>query len=147
VEAWQFNSLDNPLLDPEEVEEARRTTDPRTFRQEWEASFEALKGRAYYAFDRKVHVGDVALEPSLPVCVSFDFNINPATAVICQARHGEVRVWREVFLTHEGGEATRAAATASARLLAGCQAGRVRCGSTAIHRGSQARRQGRAITP
>lgn len=115
--SWQFSSLANPLLDPAEVEEARRTTDPRTFRQEWDASFEALKGRAYYAFERKRHVGHVNLEPSLPVCISFDFNINPATAVICQAHHGNVRVWREVFLTHEGGEATRASARVARQFL------------------------------
>jgi hypothetical protein len=115
--SWQRKSLDNPLLDPEEVEEAKRTTDPRTFRQEWEASFEALKGRAYYAFDRQRHVGDVTLIPEVPVCIAFDFNINPATAVLCQHVQGEVRVWREVFLTHEGGEATRSAATAARNWL------------------------------
>ena len=116
--SWQFKSLDNPLLDPEEVDEARRTTDPRTFRQEWEASFEALKGRAYYAFDRKVHVQPVQLEPALPACVSFDFNIHPATAIIGQGRNGEAWVWREVFILHAGGEATRASATAARELLA-----------------------------
>lgn len=115
--SWQFKSIENPILDASEVDAARRTTDPRTFKQEWEASFEALAGRAYYAFDRKRHIGDVHLEPGLPACISFDFNINPATAVICQARHGEVRVWREVFLPHEGGEATRSAARKAREFL------------------------------
>jgi hypothetical protein len=115
--SWQFKSTDNPLLDPGEIDEARRTTDPRTFRQEWEASFEALKGRAYYTFDRTVHVQTVALEPALPVCIGFDFNINPSTAVIWQYHGQDVSVWREVFITHAGGEATLAAATAAQRLL------------------------------
>lgn len=115
--SWQFRSLDNPLLDPNEVEDARRTTDPRTFRQEWEASFEALKGRAYYAFDRNVHIAPVELIPGLPVCLSFDFNINPATATIGQAHGDEPWFWREVFVTHAGGEATRASATAARELL------------------------------
>jgi hypothetical protein len=53
----------------------------------------------------------------LPACISFDFNINPATAVIWQHQHGWVRAWREVWLTHSGGEATRASATAAKALL------------------------------
>jgi len=116
--SWQYKSIENPLLDLEEIEEARRTTDPRTFRQEWEASFEALKGRAYYAFDRKLHVAPVELESGLPVCLSFDFNINPATCVLGQAHGDEPWFWREVFTTHAGGEATRASAMAAKDLLA-----------------------------
>ena len=94
-QSWQFRSVDNPLLDLEEIEEARRTTDPRTFRQEWEASFEALSGRAYYAFERGAHVGAVDLVAGLPVCIAFDFNINPACAVIGQ-KHGDEAWFRNV---------------------------------------------------
>lgn len=115
--SWQYKSLDNPLLDLEEVEEARRTTDPRTFRQEWEASFEALAGRAYYAFSRQLDVRPVTLEAALPVAISFDFNVNPATCIIGQRRQDECRVWREVFITHAGGEATHASATKARELL------------------------------
>lgn len=111
--SWQFRSIENPLLDAEEIAEARATTDPRTFRQEWEASFEALSGRAYYAFDRKTHVKPVELQNELPVCLSFDFNINPATAMLGQGYGADAWVWKEVFVTHAGGEATRAAAMAA----------------------------------
>lgn len=115
--SWQFQSRDNPLIDEEEVLEAQRTTDPRTFRQEWEASFENIAGRAYYAFDRKIHVGTVELERSLPVSVSFDFNVQPATCVIGQGLRDECRVWREAFLLHRGGEATLASASAAKAFL------------------------------
>jgi hypothetical protein len=117
-QAWQFKSVDNPLLDPVEIEEARRTTDPRTFRQEWEASFEALAGRVYYAFQRATHVAPVTLDPALPVCLAFDFNIDPATCVIGQQQGQHVRVWREVRITHAGGEATKATALRAQQLVA-----------------------------
>ena len=117
--SFQFKSLDNPFLDPAEIAEARRTTDPRTFRQEWEASFEALAGRVYYAFHRDVHVQPVALDAAAPVAIAFDFNVDPATATIGQRFGEQVRVWREVFVTHAGGEATRAAARAVRGLLDG----------------------------
>lgn len=109
--SWQFKSIDNPFFDQGELEEARLDTDPRTFRQEYEASFEAIAGRAYYAFHRGTHVQPVALERSLPVAVSFDFNVHPATAVIGQKVGDECRVWREVWIEHAGGEATRASAS------------------------------------
>lgn len=115
--AWQFRSVDNPLMDPEEVEDARATTDPRTFRQEWEASFEAMAGRAYYAFDRRHDVRPVELQRGFPVAISFDFNINPATAIVGQAFGDQCAVWRESFIPLAGGEATRASALSVKQLL------------------------------
>jgi hypothetical protein len=107
-QSWQFRTRDNPYIDPAEIEEAKATTDVRTFHQEWEASFEALAGRAYYAFARATHVKPVELRKDLAACCSFDFNVDPATAIIGQ-REGDVpRVWREVKVRHAGGEATRA---------------------------------------
>jgi terminase large subunit-like protein len=118
-DSWQFQSLANVFLPAlsEMIENSRRTMDPRSFRQEWEASFEALSGRVYYAFKRQVHMKSVTLEPTLPVCVAFDFNVNPCTAVIGQPFRDECRVWREVFLKDYGGEATSATALKAKQLL------------------------------
>jgi hypothetical protein len=115
--SWQFRSLDNPFLDPDEVEEARRDTDPRTFRQEWEASFEAISGRAYYTFHRGSDVGDVVLDHAHPVCVSFDFNVQPAVATIGQKVGRRGQLWREVWIEHAGGESTKATAARACELL------------------------------
>lgn len=115
--SWQYKTTDNPFIDPMEIEEAKNDSDERTFRQEYEASFESLSGRAYYAFARQHNVKPVMLRPSDPVCVFFDFNINPATAGIAQ-RDGDLgRVYREVKIRHAGGEATRAAARLVRELL------------------------------
>lgn len=119
--SWQFKTAEAPHIKRrlDYLEQMRREMDPRSFRQEFEASFESLAGRVYYAFQRAVHVKPVRLEPGLPVCVSFDFNVNPATAVIGQRLRDECRVWREVFLTHTGGEATRACVAAVHQALRG----------------------------
>lgn len=116
--SWQHMSRENPFLDAGEIEAARAETDPRTFRQEWEASFEALAGRVYWAFDRSQHVGTTVLRPDLPVAVTFDFNYNPATAVIGQRVGHEAVVLHEVFLPFRGGEATIASASACKAWLA-----------------------------
>lgn len=115
--SWQFKTEDAPHIDKKLLAQWRSEMDPRSYRQEFGASFEAMAGRAYYAFERKVHVGSVQLLVGIPVSISFDFNINPCTAVIGQGHRDEARIFREVFVTHSGGEATRAAATAARDVL------------------------------
>lgn len=121
--SWQFRTIDGavqpwgPML-RSEIDDARRDLDERTFRQEYEASFEALSGRVYYAFARERQARPVVLDRYAPVCVSFDFNIDPATAVIGQVdAEGRCAVWREVYLNHCGGEATLSAARRVTTLL------------------------------
>ena len=46
-EAFTFCSLDNPTLDPAEIEEARRDLSASNFRQEYEASFSASGGAIF----------------------------------------------------------------------------------------------------
>ena len=41
-ESWHFTSYDNPLLDPEEINTAKKSMSSYAFRQEFMASFEAL---------------------------------------------------------------------------------------------------------
>jgi len=43
-EAFQYNSTDNPLIDPEEIKVARDTMSTQAFRQEFEASFVSFTG-------------------------------------------------------------------------------------------------------
>ena len=43
-EAFQYNSTDNPILDPEEIQVARETMSTQAFRQEFEASFVSFTG-------------------------------------------------------------------------------------------------------
>lgn len=82
---WAFFTWPSREVLPEaEIESARRTMDPRTFRQEYEASFENATGRVYYAFDRQQNVKeppkDIAEAGGL--LVGIDFNVNPMSACI-----------------------------------------------------------------
>jgi len=43
-EAFQYNSTDNPILDPDEIAVARETMSTQAFRQEFEASFVSFTG-------------------------------------------------------------------------------------------------------
>ena len=44
AQVWTFKTTDNPFLDPEEIEQARKTSSKAAFRQEYEASFSVTGG-------------------------------------------------------------------------------------------------------
>lgn len=97
--SWQFKTSDSPFIPFAEIERARRDLDPRTFRQEFEASFETIAGRVYYPFKRETHVGNYPFNPRLPIWIGMDFNIDPMSCAIMQPQpNGEVWVVDELVL-------------------------------------------------
>ncbi len=96
--SWQFPTISSPFIPLEEIEEARRDMDPKSFRQEFEASFETMSGRVYHQFDRHIHVDDLAFDPSLPIWIGVDFNVDPMSAVILQPQtNGEIWALDEIY--------------------------------------------------
>jgi hypothetical protein len=103
--SWQFKSIDSPFVPEEEIEEARRDMDEKTFKQELEASFETMGGRVYYPFDRRIHTGDYPFNPQLPIWIGQDFNRDPMTSVIIQPqRNGQIWVVDEIVLKNSSTE-------------------------------------------
>jgi hypothetical protein len=97
--SWQFPTITSPFIPVSEIEEARADMDERSFRQEFEASFETMSGRVYYPFDRKVHVGKFEFNPALPIWVGQDFNIDPMSSFIAQPQdNNDVLVVDEISL-------------------------------------------------
>lgn len=96
--SWQFPTIVSPFIPEHEIIQARQDMDPRTFRQEFEASFESVSGRVYYPFDRRIHVKkDIAFNPSLPIWVGMDFNIDPMSMVVMQEQpNGEIWIVDEI---------------------------------------------------
>jgi hypothetical protein len=82
---YTWSSLDNPYLDPTEIEDARLELDEKSFRQEYEASWESFEGLAYYSFDESLHVMDTPkIRCEIPLILSFDFNVNPTSLLLSQ---------------------------------------------------------------
>jgi hypothetical protein len=103
--SWQFRTIDSPFIPLEEIEQARRDMDERSFRQELEASFESMGGRVYYPFDRNIHVQDLKFDPSRPLWVGQDFNRDPMSSVIMQPmENGMVHVIDEIVLRNSSTE-------------------------------------------
>lgn len=84
--SFQYTTIQGGNVKPEEVEAARRSLDIRTFRQEFEATFETFSGRVFYAFDRKINLRpylttvDARALPELHI--GMDFNVDNNSCVI-----------------------------------------------------------------
>jgi len=97
--SWQFPTIMSPFIPPSEIDYAREHLDPKTFRQEFEASFETMSGRVYYTFERGIHVGKYPFNPKLPIIVGQDFNVDPMSSVIMQQQpNGDVWIVDEIYL-------------------------------------------------
>lgn len=106
-ESWQFPTITSPFIPVSEIEAARADMDEKSFRQEFEASFETMSGRVYYPFDRREHVGQYPFNPALPIWIGMDFNIDPMSAVVFQPQpNGEIWAVDEIVLFGSNTEET-----------------------------------------
>lgn len=98
-ESWQFPTITSPFIPISEIEAAKQDMDEKSFKQEFEASFETMSGRVYYPFDRMEHVGLYPFNPKLPIWVGMDFNIDPMSTVLFQPQpDGSIWAVDEVVL-------------------------------------------------
>ncbi len=97
---WGYYSWPSAdIIEAEEIEAAKRELDARTFRQEYEASFESATGRVYYAYERERHEdAEIERDPSLPIIICCDFNVDPCVWELVQRSGRGVRVFDEIVL-------------------------------------------------
>jgi hypothetical protein len=97
--AFQYTTEQGGIVSLAELETARRELDERTYRQEYQASFENQgTGIAYYAFDRIHNVRPLRYDPKLLLFWAVDFNMNPLCSVLGQTANGSVRILEELIL-------------------------------------------------
>jgi hypothetical protein len=84
--SFQYTSLEGGNIPEEEIEAARRVLDEKTFKQEYEGSFETFSGRIAYAFNRSYNLK--SWEGRLPeeLHIGCDFNVSPISAVVAVKR-------------------------------------------------------------
>lgn len=87
-QSFQYTTLDGGNVPLEEIEQAQRDLDERTFRQEYLATFETAGNRIYYSFDRNTHVKKFEGQGEMMV-TGWDFNIDPMSVVVA-VRQGDV---------------------------------------------------------
>lgn len=94
----QYTTIDGGWVTPEEVAEARAMLDPRTFRAEYEASFEAPTGRVFPDFG-EANITEEAVDDGYDgLKIGIDFNVATLPAIICRIVGEEFWVIDEVTL-------------------------------------------------
>lgn len=94
------------ILPKSEIDAAKLELDERTFRQEYEASFEDATGQVYYAYDIKTHLDDtLQIIKGQPLILCVDFNVDPCVWEVCQYDGKTVNVLDEIALRNTNTEA------------------------------------------
>ena len=95
---WQtfsYNTIEGGNVPPEEVELARRTLDERTFRQEFEASFQSFSGLVFPEFSDE-NIDDTVKDMGGPILVGLDFNVGIMAGVLCSKVGDTLHIWDEI---------------------------------------------------
>lgn len=97
---FRGSTLDNAeFLPPDYIESLKESYDATLLKQYLHGYFVNFnKGQVYYAFkDDIVHADSLKFDPTLPVCLCVDFNVNPMVWLIVQYRgRNNIRVLREI---------------------------------------------------
>jgi PBSX family phage terminase large subunit len=95
-QSFSYTTLDGGQVPQEEIDQARKDLDERTFRQEYMGTFETFSGRIYYSFDRAHNV--VKYQGNTPdvLYVGMDFNIDPMSAVVATRMGDTLHIIDEV---------------------------------------------------
>jgi len=84
-QAFRYTTEEGGNVSPEEIESARREMDERTYRQEYQASFEDLShGIVYYAFSRSDNLHEAKWRAGETLYWALDFNVSPMSSVVCR---------------------------------------------------------------
>jgi len=94
--SWQYTTLSNGFVKPEEVEQAKRDMSLKQFRQEFEATFETTDNRVGWAFDREHNLKTLENPDTRMLHIGMDFNVSPLTAAICVVKGNDVYVIDEI---------------------------------------------------
>jgi len=100
--SFQFTTLDGGQVPQDEIDQARKDLDDRTYRQEYMASFETYSGQVYYNFSES-NITQAFMRTNtqdIPdtLLVGLDFNIDPMSACIAFRHNDQIIVFDEISI-------------------------------------------------
>jgi len=123
VDSYTWPSSD--ILPADVILDAKRNMDPRSYAEQFEADWVSAGGSIHYAFDSVLNVSNaVQYDPTSPLIIGSDFNVDPMSWVVCQVRTSETgkgcsTAMRQAELE---GQAPYKAITLSSRMTSGSTA-------------------------
>ena len=97
---WCYTTIEGGNVPAEEVEAARSQLDPRTFRQEFEASFENLSGLVAVNFSEENIDKSVKDIPELTLYLGLDFNVDNMSCICAVRVDDELHVFDEIIMVN-----------------------------------------------
>ncbi len=97
-ESFQYTTIDGGMVTEEEIEQAKQDIDIRTFRQEFEGTFENYAGAVYYNFHPVDNVVKKQIDWTKPLHIGMDFNVDPMSACVGQIEKDKVYFVDEVII-------------------------------------------------
>jgi phage terminase large subunit len=97
-DSFQFTTLQGGMVTPKELEQARQDLDQRTFRQEFEGTFENYAGAIYYNFHPVESVIQRKIDWTKPLHIGMDFNIDPMSACVAQIEKEKIYLLDEIVI-------------------------------------------------
>lgn len=94
--SWSYTTLQGGNVPQSEIDDAKRTMDPKTFSQEFEAGFLNYQGVVYYCFDRRKNNCTTAVKTKEPLIIGMDFNVGKMAAIVIVLRDGQPRAADEL---------------------------------------------------
>ena len=97
-DSFQFTTLQGGMVPAEEIEQAKQDVDIRTFRQEFEGTFENYAGAVYYNFHAVDNVKQKEIDWSKPLHIGLDFNVDPMSACVAQIDKDKIHFVDEIVI-------------------------------------------------
>ena len=97
-ESFQFTTIQGGMVAKSEVEQAKQDLDQRTFRQEFEGTFENYAGSIYYNFHPVESVVKKEIDWTKPLHIGIDFNVSPMSACIAQIERDKIYIVDEIVI-------------------------------------------------
>ncbi len=97
-DSFQFTTLQGGMVPKEELEQAKQDVDIRTYRQEFEGTFENYAGAVYYNFHPVDNVKQNNIDWSKPLHIGLDFNVDPMSASVAQIEKDIIHFKDEIVI-------------------------------------------------
>jgi len=99
-DSFQYTTIEGGQVPQEELDQARKDLDDRTFAQEFEAKFITYKGIIYYNYgEHTIYTGKVPkLEDISQIFIGMDFNISPFSSVVAYKTDKGYVVFDEIVI-------------------------------------------------
>jgi hypothetical protein len=95
------------ILDPQELESARRNLSPEDYDEQYRASWVSIRGAVFHSFNDVLNVvSDATYHSNLPIIVGQDFNVDPMSWCMCHAASNGLIVFDELRLNNTNTQAS-----------------------------------------